>query len=353
MVTAQKRTERLQDVPVAVSALSGAQLSNQHVAKVDDITSFVPSLQATSPDGEGTPIFALRGVSMSDYSLSQDGPVATYFDETYASAFALLGIRMFDLQRVEVLKGPQGTLYGKNTTGGAINIISNKPTFTPSGDFSVGYGNYNHWQASGDVNGPLLGDKLAGRFAFTAEKANGWMSDALPGKPKLDALDGYAGRLSLLARPTSNSEFTLRIAGSWQNPINYGIKGEPLDSTGIGGPVYNLFGLQGYVPPANLGPDTVQNAETARRLAETWSASLHGDIQLPHHLALTTITAWDWGKLFIPEASDGAPNQALQISYFARARQFAQDLRLTSNFTGPFDFMLGAYFNREKSTTRR
>src|SRR5690349_13845629 len=91
VITAQKRTERLQDVPVAVSALSGSQLANQRVTKVDDIVSFAPSLQAQSPGGDGIPIFSLRGVSMADFSANQNGPVATYFDEVYRGASALLG----------------------------------------------------------------------------------------------------------------------------------------------------------------------------------------------------------------------------------------------------------------------
>lgn len=345
VVTAQKRIEKLQDVPVSVSAISGKQLEEQHLSKVDDIVAFVPSLHVTSPDGEGTPIFALRGVSMSDYSLNQDGPVATYFDEVYKGAFALLGVSMFDLERVEVLRGPQGTLYGKNTTGGAVNVISHKPTFSDDGEISVGYGNYNHWQASGDWN-TAFSDKIAARAAFTAERADGWMTDVLPGKPKLDSLDAYAGRVSLLVRPTSNAEFILRISGSRQHPENYGVKGEPLTAPGIGGPVYNLFGMPGYTP-TGLGKYEVQNGYVGHRLAKTWSASLTGNIQLAHELAIASVSSWDWGKLFIPDDSSGSPTQALIQIGLARAQQIAQDLRLTSNFSGPFNFIFGAYFNRE------
>ncbi len=129
VVTAQRRSERLQDVPVSVAAVSGEALAAQRVTQIDDLASKIPNLQLTSTSGANTPIFALRGVSMSDYSLNQAGPVATYFDEVYKGNFALLGVSMYDLERVEVLRGPQGTLYGKNTTGGAVNLITRSPAF--------------------------------------------------------------------------------------------------------------------------------------------------------------------------------------------------------------------------------
>ena len=229
VVTAQKRAEKLQDVPVAVSALSGSQLAAQRVAKIDDIVSFAPSLQVQSPGGDGLPIFALRGVSMADFSANQNGPVATYFDEVYRGASALLGVTMFDLERIEVLRGPQGTLYGKNTTGGAVNIISKRPTFETGGDLSIGYGNFDRRETSGALN-VAVSDQVATRFAFTAEKADGWMKNLTPGaSKKLYASDAYAGRLSVLVRPTDSAEFILRVSGSYQDPINYGVKSEPED----------------------------------------------------------------------------------------------------------------------------
>jgi iron complex outermembrane receptor protein len=347
VVTAQKRAERLQDVPVAVSALSGSQLANQRVTKVDDIVSFAPSLQAQSPGGDGIPIFSLRGVSMADFSANQNGPVATYFDEVYRGASALLGISMFDLERVEVLRGPQGTLYGRNTTGGAINIISKKPTSEDEGELSVGYGNFDHWQTSGAVN-VAPSDRLAARLAVTGEKADGWMKNLTPGRDRrLYALDGYAGRLSILARPTEAAEFVLRVSGSYQDPVNYGVKSAASDAAGIGGEIYGLFGRPGYVP-SGLGEYEVENDRTGRRKLRNWSASLTGNIELSDELTLTSVTSWDRGKLFIPEDTDGSPLPALAIDYIARVRQVAQDLRLASDFAGPFNFIVGGYFSRER-----
>ncbi|WP_296624578.1 TonB-dependent receptor [Rhizorhabdus sp.] len=156
VVTAQKRSERLQDVPISVSAIGGDAVRKQRLTSADDLVSKVANLQLTSTVGDGTPIFALRGVSMSDYSLNQSGPVATYYDEVYKGNFAFLGVALYDLERVEVLRGPQGTLYGKNTTGGAVNLISHKPDLGKvEGYLNLGYGNYNRHEANGAINLPL------------------------------------------------------------------------------------------------------------------------------------------------------------------------------------------------------
>ena len=284
VVTAQKRAERLQDVPVAVSALSGDQLARQRITTLDDIASFAPSLHLQSPGGDDLPVFALRGVSMADYSSNQNGPIATYFDEVYKGPGVLKGVSMYDLERIEVLRGPQGTLYGKNTTGGAINIISKKPAFENGGDLTVGYGNYDHWQAQGALNA-AVSDQLAARLAFTAEKADGWTTNALPGRPKAAETDAYGARLSILAKPADGAEFILRVSGSYQHPRNPGVKGQPLDDLGIGGEIYGLFGISGYVP-TGLGKRDVQNNKSDKRLYQTSSVSLTGNFELPDNLIL-------------------------------------------------------------------
>ncbi len=126
MVTAEKRSESLQSVPVSVTALTSAQLAQLKMDSPSDLVTQVPNLQVNGIVGEGSPLFSLRGVSMFDYSLNQSSPVASYIDEVYKGNFMLFGVEMYDLERIEVLRGPQGTLYGKNTTGGAINFITHK-----------------------------------------------------------------------------------------------------------------------------------------------------------------------------------------------------------------------------------
>ena len=331
VITATKRAERLQDVPISVSAIGGDQLSKSRVTTTDDLVTKVANLQLTSIVGDNTPIFALRGVSMSDYSLNQSSPVATYYDEVYKGNFAFLGVAMYDLERVEVLRGPQGTLYGKNTTGGAVNLISRAPELGEmSGYLNLGYGNYNRMDASGAINVPM-GDKAAARVAFTFARADGWFKNQLPGEPDLASVREYAVRASILVEPSDSMRFILRGSTSYQNPRNYGIYAQPEN-----------------VNRPGLGKREIEANVTERRRARTYSLALTGNIDISDALTVTSITSWDKGKLSFYEDTDGTATELLEIPYYDKANQFAQDLRLTSDTGGPFDFILGAYFNREK-----
>ena len=322
-------------MPISVSAIGGDQLSKSRVTNADELVTKVANLQLTSIVGDNTPIFALRGVSMSDYSLNQSSPVATYYDEVYKGNFAFLGVAMYDLERVEVLRGPQGTLYGKNTTGGAVNLISRAPELgETSGYLNLGYGNYNRMDASGAINVPM-GDKAAARVAFTFARADGWFKNQLPGEPDLAGVREYAVRASVLLEPTDGARFILRGSTSYQNPRNYGIYAQPAETVRPG-----------------LSKREIEANVTERRQARTYSLALTGNIDVSDTLTVTSITSWDKGKLFFYEDTDGTASELLEIPYYDKANQFAQDLRLTSNTGGPFDFILGAYFNREKVFNR-
>lgn len=291
----------------------------------------VVNLQLTSIVGDNTPIFALRGVSMSDYSLNQASPVATYYDEVYKGNFAFLGVSMFDLERVEVLRGPQGTLYGKNTTGGAVNLISAKPKLgETSGNASVGYGRFNRFDASGAVNLPL-GENGAIRLAGTYANADGWFRNVVPGKADLASVREWGMRGSVLLEPSERLRMTLRASISKQSPRNYGIFAQP--------EAVNRPGLGKWEIASNIDE---------RRIAETWSLALTTEYDMTDSLTLTSITSYDDGKLSFYEDTDGTAGQLLEIPYFDEASQFAQDLRLTSDTGGPFDFIVGFYYNREK-----
>lgn len=331
VVTATKRAESLQSVPISVSAIGGDTLAKARVNSVDSLVTKVANLQLTSIVGDNTPIFALRGVSMSDYSLNQSSPVATYYDEVYKGNFAFLGVAMYDLERVEVLRGPQGTLYGKNTTGGAVNIIAAPAKLgETSGYANAGYGNYNRIDLNGAVNVPL-GEKAALRIAGTYAKADGWFKNVVPGKPDLASTDEYAIRATLNVEASETVRFVLRASTSFQNPYNYGIYAQP-EATNRPG----------------LGEREIASNIDEKRGARTYSVALTGSFDVSDALTVTSITAWDKGNLSFYEDTDGTAGELLEIPYRDRATQFSQDLRLTSDTGGPFDFILGAFYHREK-----
>ncbi len=331
IVTANKRSQNMLSVPVSIAALSGDALAEKRMTSADDLAGHVANLQVNGIVGDNVPIFALRGISMYDYSLNQSSPIAVYYDEVYKGNFAFLGVGMFDLERAEVLRGPQGTLYGKNTTGGAVNLISRMPKLgVAEGDLTLGYGNYNRIEANGGISLPI-GDKLAARVAFTYAHADGWFKNKLEGKPDLNEVREYGIKGTLLFDPSDDVSFVLRGSTTFQNPRNYGIYAQPANVT--------RPGLKDREIMANI---------TDRRRARTYAVSLTGKIDLSDAIQFTTITSYDKGTFFYYEDTDGQAIRLLEIPYFDRASQVAQDFRLTSNYSGPFNFIVGAYYNREK-----
>lgn len=331
VVTAAKRSESVQKVPIAISAIGGDDLAKSRVNSVDSLVTKVPNLQLTSIVGDNTPIFALRGVSMSDYSLNQSSPVATYYDEVYKGNFAFLGVSMYDLERVEVLKGPQGTLYGKNTTGGAVNLITRTAKLgETSGSFSAGYGNYNRIDINGAVNLPL-GDKAALRLAGTFSHADGWFKNVVPGQPDLAETREWGLRGTLVVEPADGVKLTFRGSTSFQDPRNYGIFAQPE-----------------AVNRPGLGKWEIASNETTRRRARTYSGAMTAEVEVSDTLTFTSITSYDKGSLNFIEDTDGQSIQLLEIPYDDDARQYTQDLRLTSNSKGPFNFIIGFYYANEQ-----
>jgi len=354
VVTAQKRSESLQSVPVSVTALTSAQLGELKMDSPSDLTTQIPNLQVNGIVGEGSPIFSLRGVSMFDYSLSQSSPVASYIDEVYKGNFVLFGVEMYDLQRVEVLRGPQGTLYGKNTTGGAINFVTRKPGFDTEGEIKIGTGNYGRQEAEGAFQTALVADRLAMRFAFTYTKQDGFIQNVLPGHPDMEGVNQYGVRLSLLYKVTDDLSATLRLSKSMQDPQNYAIIAGNICQSApptCGGPGVGGFGYfrtaDGTLATAPLANDQVAQNYTPKRRQDNEAVALTLDWQLAPTLALTSITSWDQGSLFNPEGTDGSPIDLFKIPYIGKTKQVAQDLRLTSSTGGAFDYIVGAYYQHE------
>ena len=346
VVTAQKRSESLQSVPVSVTALTPAALAELKLDSPSDLVTQIPNLQVNGIVGEGSPLFSLRGVSMFDYSLNQSSPVAAYIDEVYKGNFVLFGVEMYDLARVEVLRGPQGTLYGKNTTGGAINFITNKPEFKTSASIKVGAGDYGRQEAEGTYNTVLVPDKLAMRVAATYTKVNGFIHNVLPGHPDMEGVDQWGARLSLLYNISDNLTATLRASTSHQNPYNYAIVAGRVGSAGIGFAGYYRTN-DGTATGTPLGENEVAQNYTPRRKQDNQAVELTLDATLAGGDKITSITSWDDGYLFNPEGTDGSPYTIWKIPYTGKTKQFTQDLRLTSSGDGNLNYIVGAYYQHE------
>ena len=351
VVTAQKRSENLQEVPISITVLTSDDIDTYRFRDPGDMATQTPNMSVSAVQGAGTPVFGLRGVSMNDWSFNQVGPVAVYMDEVYKGNPSLLAVPFYDLERVEVLRGPQGTLYGKNTTGGAVNFITKKPTMENEHYLTVGAGNYSLLEVDAAFN-VALSETLAVRLAGTYAERDGWLKNVNPGVDDADSVDEYGVRLSVLWQPRDDIEVLLRAATAESDPINFGIKmGAEAPPTwfGLYG-LYNAFGGTPLTDATQVGLDffEISSEQDARRLVETDSVSLTVNWGLNENYTVTSITSYDEGNALNPEDGDGTLNQAAGSIFMVEAEQLTQDLRISSNLDGPYNFVAGLYYLREE-----
>ena len=165
VVTAQRRSQNVQDVPIAITAVTGQALRESGVRDPRDLTLLVPSLSMQAGTAASTTSLFIRGVGIGDFNSNTTGAVGIYADDVFLGANAGKLFNVFDSDGIEVLKRPQGTLYGRNTTAGAIRFASRKPSDTLSGDFSALYGRFNEVRLEGGIGGPIAGDTLKARIS--------------------------------------------------------------------------------------------------------------------------------------------------------------------------------------------
>lgn len=212
MVTAQKREQSLRDVPIAISAFSGDRLSELDVVDTRDLQRLVPGFNANE-SGRGSTLFTLRGVGFTDTTYTATSTVGTYVDEINIPYSVMTRGANIDIQRVEVLKGPQGILYGRNTTGGLINYVSNKPTTEFEAGSTVTYQRFDHYETDNYISGPIL-DSLLGRFAFKYVRSyEGWQISRTRPDDTLGEVDKLSGRLSLEWSPLDSLRVDFRFEG--------------------------------------------------------------------------------------------------------------------------------------------
>ncbi|RYE57577.1 MAG: hypothetical protein EOP20_07225, partial [Hyphomicrobiales bacterium] len=192
VVTAQRREQRVQDVPVSIAVLSGEAVQAIGANNISDVIAGTAGIQSQAPAGNsGFPVYNIRGVTLLDFSYTSEASVAIYADEIYLGNSAFATQQLFDLDRVEILKGPQGTLYGRNATGGLVHYISRRPTDAVTGSAMIRYGSFNDKVFEGAVSGPVS-DKVRVRFAGRYNANDGWQKNQATGT-KLATVDHAIG----------------------------------------------------------------------------------------------------------------------------------------------------------------
>jgi iron complex outermembrane receptor protein len=215
VVTAQKRPEDIQEIPVAVSTLSGTDLSVILTAGPDirAISGRVPSLVMESSFGRAFPRFYMRGLGNSDFDLNASQPVSMVVDEVVMENPIVKGMPLFDLDRIEVLRGPQGTLFGRNTPAGVVKFDTKRPTKDFDANFRVSYGSYNNMDVDGGIGG-ALSDTLSARISLLYQSQSDWVDNKHTGED--NALGGYetgAARLQFLWEPSEAFSALLNVHG--------------------------------------------------------------------------------------------------------------------------------------------
>ena len=217
-VTAQKRAESLVTIPLTVSVVSAAEIASQRIETIDDLAGKLPNMDIKEYIPGSDPVITLRGVGLNDFSVTGNPSVGVYKDEIYLPTNAMLNLDLYDLQRMEVLKGPQGTLYGRNSTAGAINLVSANPSDKLEGYASLGYGNYGDIEAEGWINLPIsdqLQFRLSGKIIDQLEGY--WTDTEASGSDNLGKRSVLEGRAQVSWQPDSTTDINLKIEGFHQD----------------------------------------------------------------------------------------------------------------------------------------
>jgi outer membrane receptor protein involved in Fe transport len=369
VVTANKRSENINRVGLTITAVSGEALAERKITSLSDIAAIVPGL-AFSPSTTNTPIYTLRGVGFNESSLGVYPAVSVYIDQAPLPFPVLASHSAYDLERIEVLKGPQGTLFGQNSTGGAINYIAAQPTTTLTSGGDISYGRFNQVDGNAYISGPITEDLLF-RVAVTGLRSDDWQRSITR-----DDTNGhqsyFAGRALLNWKPTDGIKFGLNVNGWVDKSQPQAAQLIAIRTVGAVAPAGFLS--QPFVPdnarladwtnlaldPATglVNPNTgATTPGTAQQVSfdpfsnrKFYQLALRGDIDLTDDLTLTSLTSYDHFTQRQRTDGDGSATLGYDLQRSdGSIRSFNQEVRISNSPKGKFRYIVGA--NYEHSTT--
>jgi iron complex outermembrane receptor protein len=352
-VTAQKRVQNLQNVGISITAVQGSDLRELGIVDTKQLGAALPGLQLNSASGGnyGTQL-TIRGVANTDFSPHQESPNSMYVDEVYISAPNMQGTGLFDVQRVEALRGPQGTLFGRNSTGGLVSFVTEKPTAQDEGYVDVTYGQFQEIRVEAAASGALA-DGINGRIAIVSQKNNGYAENHYPGGEDLngtdykgirlavefDRIDGLKALFSVTYTHDDDREGFYGHLNTYFDPDDGG-RPAPLPAT------LDAYGtgpgndLQGYRSPYTGNEGDIEHAGFLHRGA--LSPTLHLDWDLGGGTTLTSISNFTKFLFNYDESCSGAPQTSCEDPYQQNLTQWSQELRVTGA-TGPLNWVGGLY----------
>lgn len=335
IVTAQKREQSFNDVGISVSALTGDDLAALRMNQPIDIAAQTPNLRINNIIANSIPNVTIRGVGLNDYATNNNPAAGIYIDEVYLVSPAMLSFQMHDLARVEVLKGPQGTLFGRNTTAGAVNFIANRPTEEFEAGATLEYGRFGYASGQGFVSGELA-PGLSGRLsAQRIRQSDGHQTNRVNGED-VGKIDSTAWRGLLQWQPTERLDFLLNVHGGKDDSDVFLIK------------IDNPFSAEDDgdrdVFSSGASVDTRQDIDSE-------GFSLTANWEFAQQLTLTSISAWEELDRFHIEDRDATSLRQLD-GYFDNAiEQFSQELRV-SYLGDTWVWIAGAFYGNDEVKTR-
>ncbi len=369
IVTAQKREQALQDTPVSVTAFTGRTIEDLGFRQSVDITAQTPNFNVGYPNGDtGVPAMFIRGVGLNDFAVLNQGPIASYVDEVYVSSNAAQIFQLLDVERVEVLRGPQGTLYGRNATGGAVNYYSRRPGEEWNGWGRASLGDWSSTKFEGAVGGPIT-DSLGVRAAVLKTDSDGWLENRFTGNSQqgVDELawrllfeftpgDSFDALLSIHGGETKSDSVQYRHLGTWPQAFWFSDNCSNSDITAL-----NCVDVVGYteqsdftnaftgeesqaVPGYNEGNyDFESNNDTS-----FYGLSLNMNLDVGNDIVLTSITAYDEVDDARPEETDAGPADVLTGVLGVEQETFSQEFRISQQKSS-WNWLAGIYYLKDEA----
>lgn len=337
IVTAQKRSERLKDVPISMSALSADQLDQTGMRDLKSIAEYIPNLQISQGNDFRSKV-TIRGVGASSRNIGFDARVGVYVDGVYMGQSPSLNQELLDMERVEVLRGPQGTLFGKNTVAGAINLITKKPNEEFSGQASADFGNLKYREFKGRVNIPLS-DKVFAKFSVSKADRDGYVDNITTGN-KLMEVDTVAYR----------AQFRFLISD--QLEVNASFDGLNAEANVlIGEPLTDMLGMV-TVP---LAPEerVVAFSFDPRDKRDVYGGHVDVEYETDGGFTIKSITGYRETDAFYTNVTDYSHLDIVSIEYADKYKQFSEEVQFISPNDQDFTYMVGLYYYNQKSDTNR
>lgn len=343
IVTAQKRSESLQKVPIAVSVMTASQLERSGVSDLQDVALSVPNLDFGQQLGAAH--IYLRGIGLDSVAVGSEGSIAFNVDNVFISRTVGALSSFYDINQLEVVHGPQGTVYGRNATGGAINVSTRDPTANTEGYVNLTAGSYDLFKADGALGGSLIDGVLAVRVAFQAQDRDGYGVNIATGH-EVDNLRTRAFRVGLKFTPTDRLEMTTKFDYFFENDNSGGYHYLGAGGRTATGAVITPFSIvEGSVEPANVRD--ISNELDPTNHVQNWGLSNKITYEITDGIKINAITGYRWERN--TESTDlGSGNVpiASPIVQYEDDSQFSQELQLVSK-SKKLDWILGFYYFHE------